>query len=1306
MPVFGRFETVDELASSGPFTVYSARAEGGAAKVVVKAFRTQDEFADAELLERQAQSFLAAAALQAALAKAAPNAWAPVHDAGRTETHAYYVTDLYPESGQRLVDSRRDLSLRAVASVMGGVCAALAALHETHPGRGHGAVRPGNVLIRPKEGSEGAIEGASVYLSDPEPPEALGKNSQADDLREMADLLHQLVTHRPAPKAGAVERSADWTVMGEGGEALRSLCEAMLNPATSGPLMTPAEIASRLDACARMKPPKKGSKKGLIAVVAAVVLIGGGAGAFFALRNGGGGGGGKSMDERLRYVATPAEWLTDDEREAKTFLQRIEDALATGSGSPDDDALRERLAAELSACMAAIDGLRTEPFPTTASPTLADEQRAFNTRVEQARAALEVVRRNLSELNGRVKVAEAGSDPRGVNPMQWLSVQEKRLRDAYNAAIAELDESGERGRADGAALRGAYDELIERIGRIRGYVWDPPPPEGADSTALAEAARAKLARQAEIVAEADAALKETRRLTERSLELVETSRGWLREYLSDQRGRVSEVTSSVVLGEAYTRKIGLLLQGAEQKKVGWTVARAEVAKVETWVREVEKTIPVLGAVTKPAGSAVDFDLITRRFTDERDEALGRIARSVIDDGTVPDITDGAYRAGLEKAAGEIGQRAETCRAVLTGATGIEALLASGYASTEPGPDQSTIAGLRTRVVTLTRDNPLERAVETVVARVAALEATEALTDAPSLVRAITEAGTAGEPSRAWGAWRKIPATGYPAKAEDVATFARVASESLRPALEKIPDAGRRAAMMQQAEKAVHDGWLAFVRTRAGSSPDEVTRAFESMAVAKVTEAEIQAEEPWVRFNYERWKFLGEVSRAVTAGDKDGQIAQIRPLATAFCARWDSTYASLNGREGMAVFRKFMGDMAAGKVVDLREEGPGRAGWTGTPAADGSEVTYVWGNHTLRFVKVREDTEKASFLCTTEASLRLFVDVMDAANGWAGINRMGPKPNEGSDSRQGPVAWRWWTSAGGKMEPSPAATPAPKSPNGNGWFTNPPQPMSQAGYYPNGLQAPAGEPAPPSWDSPMHWVTPPAAAMACAWIGCRLPTVEEWSLARQMEGAAASSDANRRDAVWAEQHAYISELVKPDANGARPFSSARFPGSGIVRIRGAGERAVSAEVDDTPAVTTSDGWLWFRPVNDGGGNRFRHLEGNVAEWVFANASGMDALLRPTIADVTAVFGRTGEGLGVIGASALSPPEYPPEMLLPCVQPSPNQAQKGFSFGDTGIGYSDVGFRPAFTTGAGGGAGTPKDRLLGMLRSTPYLTRGGG
>lgn len=63
MAVFGKFETVEELASSGPYSVWSARrvGESGPARAAVKTLRTQDMLLDEAVLNRRAAEFLDAA---------------------------------------------------------------------------------------------------------------------------------------------------------------------------------------------------------------------------------------------------------------------------------------------------------------------------------------------------------------------------------------------------------------------------------------------------------------------------------------------------------------------------------------------------------------------------------------------------------------------------------------------------------------------------------------------------------------------------------------------------------------------------------------------------------------------------------------------------------------------------------------------------------------------------------------------------------------------------------------------------------------------------------------------------------------------------------------------------------------------------------------------------------------------------------------------------------------------------------------------------------------------------------------------
>lgn len=1299
MPGFGRFESVEELASSGPVTVYSAKAPGesGPPRLAVKAFETQDDFADPEIIERRAGAFLAGAALQKELAAKAPASWAPVHDSRRDEGHAYYVTDLYPVTGQRIVDSRRDLSAQGVARIIGGVSDALAALHAHTPGRGHGGIRPGNVLIRPKDLESGELGDALVVLADPVPQERLSEKSLAEDSRELADLLHQIVVHRPAPKAGAVERGPEWAALGGPGEALRALCEQLLNPQSGGVLLSPADVRARLAEALRVRTPSKGPNKAMVAGVVTLVLLAGGVGAYFALQ-GGSPRFREDSDSRLRYVDAPAQWLVQEEGAASGLLAKIDTSLARGSGTQDDDAAREKLAGELAKIREELTILRGEAFPGIAGPQLLDQQKGFNARVAGVETELKRVNAGLDQLRGRLPEVKEGEDPRVPSVAQWMSGPEKRLRDAYAAAQSDLKEAGPEGAGDLARLDAEFQRVTGEIEAIRRMAWDDAAAtegEGVDPGQASQMARAKLERQKEIVARVEGIGAEVRKVNAEAAASLDRSRELLKAWLNAQRDAGASVAQSDVLVEEFKQSLRSMVGRVDQKKLGWSEARARVAALEAWAKGVDQALPAMPEVPKPAKTSVDFDDVVNRYANARNDHLKELAEPLVQDNVIPDLSEASYRARVDAARADLVILGQRSRDVLVGATEIEALLADGYTLNEPGAGGASGGGrsidqARGVVATISRDNPLENAVAEVMARVAELERVEGLSEPGALTEAILSAGE--EPSRVWAAWTRLLGAGYPSRAAQLTEMVRLRQEAVAPALEKVVDLQRRAAMLNRASADVKAAWITFVNDRAGETPAEVVAAFESMGAAGVAAPDLTSLNNSARMNLERWRFMQEVGAKVSAADKEGQIAQIIPVATTFLTKMDAAYPTTPAK--LAGFRKQLGDFAKGKVVDLREEGPGRAGWAGVPEADGSAVTYTWKTHTLRFVKVQEDSENASFLCTTEASLRLFVDLVGAAGTWADLTRMGQKQGKLNDNRDGPIVWRWWQSAGNRMEPNPPEAGVPKSPNGNGWFT-PLDPISQRGYYPPEMR----EPAPPSWNSPMTYVSAQGALYATALMGCRLPTPVEWKRARDMEGDVASSDANRRDAVWVQQHAYITQLYQPDENGNRAFNGARFPNGQILRVQLEGEQPTGNEADAQAAVDRNDGWLWFRPVHDGGGGVFRHLEGNVAEWVYTDTRAMEGAYGKKFTELSTFFGRTGEGLGVIGASALSPAEYSPEALL---ESGVAPGKKGFRM--TPIGFSDVGFRPAFTTGAGGGAGLPRERLLGVLANTPYLTSG--
>ena len=217
---------------------------------------------------------------------------------------------------------------------------------------------------------------------------------------------------------------------------------------------------------------------------------------------------------------------------------------------------------------------------------------------------------------------------------------------------------------------------------------------------------------------------------------------------------------------------------------------------------------------------------------------------------------------------------------------------------------------------------------------------------------------------------------------------------------------------------------------------------------------------------------------------------------------------------------------------------------------------------------------------------------------------------------------------------------------------------------------------PDADHPMHWLSPAMALHLARMLNCRLPTSAEWAAAMEQETAGDEEIRwNLADETWATQDAHIRELQ----SGQRPI----WPVKGIF---GRASRDKSAAYDD--------GLLWFAPVDSETGGTFRHLIGNVAEFVLDGpvepadtfASPDDAtpeavvdFLSQLLADGSAQAG----ALGVVGGSALSGPKLWNGQDRPFSKKAPIQP--------SGVtkSYCDVGVRLAFTA--------PSESAASILRN---------
>jgi hypothetical protein len=1256
---------VEELASSGPFAVFSARpaGEGGAPAFAVKIYRTADIFGDPEVVEREAAAFLDAARLQQSLPAGRVGGgeghWAGIYEMGRTEEAAYYVTDLYPTTAQRMVDSRRELDARSLAWVVGGVVDGLAELGEKANGRGHGGLTLSNVLIGGRE----EIDGSQVALTDPEPDSRLDGRSQAQDLRDLAGLLFQLVTHRAPPKGGEVRTSVEWQRLGAAGEQLRLLCEQLLNPQPGAPLLTFEQIRQKLAACLAVKETKKGGMSvGAKVAIAAVVLIAAGAAVFFAF----GHKAGPPVDP-----ITP-EWMT---AQVQTVSGKLTSAAKKAVDNSDED--REKEATELEPKLKSAKE-RIEAVRQHTPPQNEAELRSLVAKKTDAETELSDLEARIDKLAGAIVVLDPEQDPRRPDPQKWMAAPLADLNTLLEAVVKDTPTEGEGG-PDAAGLRQSVQAFAAKLDTERAKPWAV---DGAEPAARKQG-------QDEIRKAVKDAAAEQKTLKTTLTKARGEARGRLEKYLADQKqlNHTDKIVTSEALHEAFAMGIDTI--NLSDQTLGWEAVRTKVAELTGWLKGLETDLPGTLDVQVLPGSGLDLKAAQSAVNVKRERALASAAEPMTSGRTLPATSDAAYAAKRAKIKGDFGAHVTGVKQVLADAADIERLLALGFGYDEAPRGGKSIKTLQAGVSGAAAYGEIKGSVESVLARAGDLEQVGTMTDAVRLMGLITSAGqgaTAGSVSPVMAAWRKLPKAGFPGVPGDLDRAAEILNATLIPALAKVPDQARRTELETQARDVVKEMWFSYVHERAAGKPDAVAAAFAARTKLGISDAELSKLEPWASYDLERWRLLNDVA-TVKEPDPKAQIVALQKMVLDFQGRIGAI-KDLGDREAIKGMAARLKPFADGKDLDLTHEGPGRVKGFSTTTGDeeGQIVFYTWdgsnrADKRLEFRRVQETADAASYLCTTEMSLGLCIDIVDKLGGkWDDMKALMNPSDPDNDARRGPRVSTW--SRDGKMD---LARPTNPDKTGMGWhraITT--DDMIKNAYYPQG-----GAPAKgPDFDDPVDFISPGAAAYVAKLIGCRLPTSAEWTAAN---AKFPTTDPNLRDAAWAAQHAY---LVTPGPDGKtvlqRTNNNADLPNQSMLKPKGIVIKP--SEQDGDAAVPGNDGLLYFGPVNKGGGEVFHHLVGNVCEFVLENPDAMNnSPVPPTKDTITALVGK-GDQMKVIGGSAISPKEVNP--LVPL----------DFNWGASRVGFSDAGFRLAFSTGAGtGGTGKPAERLAKMLSGTDYLTR---
>jgi len=338
----------------------------------------------------------------------------------------------------------------------------------------------------------------------------------------------------------------------------------------------------------------------------------------------------------------------------------------------------------------------------------------------------------------------------------------------------------------------------------------------------------------------------------------------------------------------------------------------------------------------------------------------------------------------------------------------------------------------------------------------------------------------------------------------------------------------------------------------------------------------------------------------------------------------------------------------GSGMDLATAGLAALGYWKASRPSPDTVRYAWDEQkeTLTFRRVAPKGQKPCFLCTTEVSVGLFRKVVlnPRANRWNEVAKLLGT----DDDKYGP---RTWTGTTGPIALS------------NSWLASPlPPPLINKVYLP------ATDPGAVTAEHPMQQVSLAAAIYFARLMNCRLPTSGEWLAAYAADKTAGGGKPyNLRDKTWADQKAHAIQLE--DA-GDLMDRQQYFPDAGVFwpKTIAADQRKLEREAESHPGAPT-DGFLWFDKVGTDTGRPFRHLVGNVAEFVYDAPGAVQAIKTMTPEAIQGLLKTPAGGASarVIGASAISPPQVPRDKPQAIGSPAEKE------------GFSDVGLRLAFSAG---------------------------
>ncbi len=326
------------------------------------------------------------------------------------------------------------------------------------------------------------------------------------------------------------------------------------------------------------------------------------------------------------------------------------------------------------------------------------------------------------------------------------------------------------------------------------------------------------------------------------------------------------------------------------------------------------------------------------------------------------------------------------------------------------------------------------------------------------------------------------------------------------------------------------------------------------------------------------------------------------------------------------FGKFIQQISQLETITItpsfEEAGPAQMGWSVESISDDfGKVTFAWRDHEMTFYRV--DAKDTVYMAESELAVGMAAEWLGSKGKDSMLRFL---HNAWTGNPPGPMTWR--VVNGDSFEP-------PKE-----WLSleRNLRPDEKSNLYTHPVTEPNAH-------SPLQYISGSVASWLAEQFGCILPTPDTWTEAfRTQTSSNLNTNPNLRGPEWESQR---------QAWRDSPSS----------RVKEAEKALVSSFAPDGPAsataVSESDGYLWFAPVNSSVPG-FEHLTGNVAEW--------------TIDEEGTYF--------IMGASALSHPSHAPDVPKPT---EPN------------LPYSDVGLRLAFSAPPL----TAGQEFKRLIVSKPYL-----